>query len=102
MPFIGNILVGLGHVLQMALQLYMFVIVCNVLISWINPGPINQFVLVLRALAEPALRPFRRLVSPYRYGIDIAPMLVILVLVFLQYAVAGNLIVLGRMLGGMP
>ncbi len=100
MPFIGNIIIGLGHVLQMVLQLYMFVIVCNALISWINPGPINQFVLVLRALSEPAQRPFRRLVSPYRYGIDFSPILVIVTLAFLQYAVARNLIVLGRMLGG--
>jgi len=78
----------------------MFVLVCSVLITWINPGPVNQFVLTLRALSEPAFRPFRRWISPYRYGIDIAPMLAILVLMFLQFAVARNLVLLGKMLGG--
>lgn len=99
MPFIGNIIVGAGYVLQMLLQFYMFIVVCNALISWINPGPINRFVLVLRALSEPAQAPLRRLVPPYRFGIDLSPVLVIVIIAFMQYAVARNLILLGKMLG---
>lgn len=52
-------------------RMYMFVILAYVILSWINPGTYNPVAALLAALAEPALRPFRRLIPPIG-GLDLS------------------------------
>src|SRR5512142_2198612 len=87
----GNVIHGIAEVLDILLNIYMWIIIIRALISWVNPDPYNPIVQVLTRLTEPVLRPIRKLVPPYKVGIDFSPMIAVLVIIFLQYALIKNL-----------
>ncbi|HJU05557.1 MAG TPA: YggT family protein [Nitrospiraceae bacterium] len=86
----GNLLEGLAHVLDWVLTLYMYVIIARALISWVNPDPWNPIVQFLERATEPVLYPIRRALG-WRMGLDLSPIVAILVIVFLQYALVRSL-----------
>jgi len=94
-----NIILGITKVLEIILEIYMWVIIIRALISWVNPDPYNPIVQVLTRLTEPVLRPIRKLVPPYKVGLDFSPLIAVLVIIFLQYALIRNLYRLASRLG---
>lgn len=82
----GNILQGLAYVLDTVLFLYMWLIIIRALISWVNPDPWNPIVQFLARATDPVLIVIRRRVGILG-GIDVSPILAILLIMFLQYAV---------------
>ena len=94
-----NIILGIAKVLEIVLEIYMWVIIIRALISWVNPDPYNPIVQVLTRLTEPVLRPIRKLVPAYKVGLDFSPLIAVLIIIFLQYAVIKNLYRLAASLG---
>lgn len=94
-----NIVMGIARVLEIVLEIYMWVIIIRALISWVNPDPYNPIVQILTKMTEPVLGPIRKLVPPYKVGIDFSPLIAVLVIIFLQYAVIKNLYRLAHSLG---
>jgi len=90
MFIVGNALVGFATVLDYALSLYMWVIIARALISWVNPDPWNPIVQFLDRATEPVLSPIRRRLG-WRMGIDVSPLIAIMAITFLQYAVVQSL-----------
>lgn len=82
----GNILQGLAYVLDTVLFLYMWLIIIRALISWVNPDPWNPIVQFLMKATDPVLIVIRRRVGVLG-GIDVSPIVAILLIMFLQYAV---------------
>lgn len=97
MFLIRNLLVAVATVLDMALTLYIFLIFARALVSWVSPSPYNPIVQFLYTTTEPALRPVRRRLP--MSGIDISPIIVLLVIVFLRQLVVSSLQDLARALG---
>ncbi|HAK58786.1 MAG TPA: hypothetical protein DCO77_00145 [Nitrospiraceae bacterium] len=95
---IGNLLMGIAEVLRIVLNMYMWVIIIRALISWVNPDPYNPVVQILQKLTEPVLKPLRNLIPTYRMGIDVTPLIAILIIIFLNKAVVQSLFSLGRSL----
>ncbi|MGO8868461.1 MAG: YggT family protein [Alphaproteobacteria bacterium] len=85
------------NVLQIALHLYIWVVIAAAIMSWLIAfGVVNTYNRVvyvindfLYRMTEPALRPFRRFI-PNLGGIDISPVVLILVLYFAEM-VLGNI-----------
>ena len=86
----SNVLQGLATVLDTVLWLYMWVIIARALISWVNPDPWNPIVQFLERVTEPVLSPIRRWIG-WRMGIDLSPIIAILIISFLQIAVVKTL-----------
>lgn len=86
----GNAVQGLAKIVELALQLYMWIIIARALVSWVNPDPWNPIVKFLERATEPVLAPIRRRLG-LQMGIDLSPFLAILIIVFLQYAVVASL-----------
>jgi YggT family protein len=86
----SNVLQGLATVLDTVLWLYMWVIIARALISWVNPDPWNPIVQFLERVTEPVLAPIRRWIG-WRMGIDLSPIIAILIISFLQIAVVKSL-----------
>jgi YggT family protein len=86
----GNILEGLAHVLDWLLTIYMWVIIARALISWVNPDPWNPIVQFLERATEPVLYPIRRRLG-WGMGLDISPIIVIGIIIFLQFALVRSL-----------
>ena len=89
---LSNFIIRLAKVIDIALTLYMWIIVFRALISWVNPDPYNQIVIFLYRVTEPVLGPIRRRLPMGNIGIDISPIIVILVIVFLQYFLVETMI----------
>jgi YggT family protein len=84
MSAIGTIIVALTRVLDIALYIYMWIIIIRALISWVSPSPYNPIVRFLYRVTEPVLRPVRRMLPLQGLGIDFSPVIVILVIYILQ------------------
>jgi len=87
----GNIILGIANVLEVALSIFKWIIIIRALISWVNPDPYNPIVQGLTRLTEPVLRPLRKLAPPYKVGVDLTPLIAILIILFLDYALIANL-----------
>ena len=83
-------------IIDMALNIYWYVIIASAIFSWLYAFNVinssNQFVNQLGMFfynaTEPALRPIRRFL-PNLGGIDISPIILLLIIVFIQ-AVLNN------------
>lgn len=62
-----------------SLNLFFFVVLISVILSWVAPQSYNPVVGMLNGMAEPVLRPFRRIV-PTLGGLDISPVFAIILL----------------------
>ncbi|MBH0193559.1 MAG: YggT family protein [Nitrospira sp.] len=86
----GNVLLGFATVLDYALTFYTWIIIARALISWVNPDPWNPIVQFLDRVTEPVLSPIRRRLG-WRMGVDLSPLVAIVVITFLQIAVVQSL-----------
>jgi YggT family protein len=76
---------GLVTVLFAILNLIKWLVIIAAVISWVNPDPRNPIVQFLYRTTEPLLRPFRKILPPGRTGgIDFSPILLFLVIVFIE------------------
>lgn len=94
---IGNLLTGVAQVLNLALNVLMFLILVRALISWVNPDPYNPIVIFLTRVTEPILGPIRRLIPMYNLGIDISPIIAWLLIVFIKAFLVQSLFQLAAM-----
>ncbi len=71
----------------LSLNLFFFVILIKIILSWVAPHTHNPATALLNTLSEPMLRPFRRIIPPVG-GLDISPIFAIVLLqaavIFLQ------------------
>lgn len=95
---LSNLVSALARVLSYALNIYMWVIIIRALISWVNPDPYNPIVQFLYRITEPVLAPIRRLIPIYRIGIDISPIIVIMIIYFLENFLVVSLLELAQRL----
>jgi YggT family protein len=80
----GNFLSAVATVLDIVLEFYKWVVIIAALLSWVNPDPYNPIVQFLRKVTEPVFYPIRRAMGGYGLGIDLSPLVVIVVIIFLQ------------------
>jgi YggT family protein len=86
MDLLFRTLVWLLGVVSGLLQLYAILIIVAVVLSWVNADPWNPIVRTIRAVTEPVLDAVRRVV-PLVGPLDLSPMVVILLISFLQAVV---------------
>ncbi|MDO8519138.1 MAG: YggT family protein, partial [Deltaproteobacteria bacterium] len=91
MPLLGNLLIALGKVISLIVGVYTFIVAGAVIISWVRPDPYNPIVQFLNRTTEPVFSWVRRFIPRFLYqtGIDFTPLLVIVLLVFLETLIAG-------------
>jgi YggT family protein len=70
----------------LALNLYTFALFVQAILSWVGPGVNNPAGSILWSMNEPLLRPVRRVIPPMS-GLDLSPLVVILLLQFLNLLV---------------
>lgn len=92
MILFGNFIAAIARILDVVLMIYMWIIVIRAILSWVNVPSLYPVVVILHHLTEPALRPLRRIVPPHKVGgIDITPMIAILIILFLDSFIVKSL-----------
>ena len=76
----GLAMLSIAELLGLLINVYIFAILIQVIISWVNPGMYNPVMGLLHSLNEPLLAPARRMIPPIS-GLDLSP---IAVIIFLQ------------------
>ncbi|MCX5834240.1 MAG: YggT family protein [Deltaproteobacteria bacterium] len=89
---VANLVEIIARILDIGLTLYMWIVIIRALLSWVNPDPYNPIVRFLYRATEPVLRPIRRLIPMGNIGIDISPIIVILVIILLQNFVVRSMV----------
>ena len=80
---LANLIDASATVIYYLLTIYMWIIIIRSLISWVNPDPYNPIVRFLYQATEPVLYPIRRRL-PFMGGVDLSPIIVLLIIIFLQ------------------
>ncbi len=80
----GNFFAAIAVVLNIVLNTVMLVIVVNALTTWLPIDRGNPIVHFLESISNVVCNPIRRLFPTVVSGFDLAPMIAMLVLIFLQ------------------
>ena len=77
-----NITSTLAYVVDIAFEVYIFILFARVICSWIRVNPYGKVFQFIFSLTEPLLAPIRRLM-PKTMMLDFSPMILMLVLILL-------------------
>ena len=72
-PVLALLLTAIVELLLLAINVFIFTIVIQVILSWVNPGTYNPVNALLHSLTQPLLGPIQRLMPPVS-GIDLSPL----------------------------
>ncbi|MFH1691551.1 MAG: YggT family protein [Candidatus Omnitrophota bacterium] len=82
---VSNLLAAIAQILDVVLMAYYWIIIIRALVSWVSPDPFNPIVQFLQTVTEPVLYPIRRMLPfSMRFGIDVSPIIAILILMFVR------------------
>lgn len=91
------LLVAIARILDLAFNIYIFIVIARALVSWVNPDPYNQIVRFLHSATDPALYRLRRLMPFLQMGaFDLSPIALLLLLSVAQQIVVSFLFQLAR------
>jgi YggT family protein len=84
----------IAALLIVVLDIYKWIVIASVIVSWLTAFNVinsqNNFVRsllhILYVLTEPVFRPIRKIIPPIG-GLDLSPIIVFLIIWFLQYSI---------------
>lgn len=82
-PLLMALALAIPELLELTLNVFLFAILIQVILSWVNPGAYNPATSILYAITNPLLRPAQRLIPPIG-GIDLSPMAVLVAIQLLK------------------
>lgn len=80
---IGPFLWAIPELVELTINIFLFGILIQVILSWVAPGGHNPVIGLIHTLTEPVMAPARRILPPIS-GLDLSPMLVMIGLVLLK------------------
>ena len=92
------LVLSVAEIVQLAIYVFLFSILIQVIMSWINPSSYNPLLSVLYSLNEPLLAPARRIIPPFG-GLDLSPIVVMVALQLVAILLVGPLRQLAGTLG---
>ncbi|HPA13812.1 MAG TPA: YggT family protein [Desulfobacterales bacterium] len=84
MFIVGNFIAALATVIEYVLLFYMWIIIARAVLSWVSPDPYNPIVRFIHNVTEPVLYPIRRKLPVVFGGMDLSPIIVFLIIIFLR------------------
>ncbi|MGD9822883.1 YggT family protein [Desulfobacter sp.] len=96
MLILSNFFMAVAIVLDYALNIYMWIVIASAVLSWVNPDPYNPIVRFLRKATEPVFYQIRKHLPVTFGGLDLSPIVVFLLIIFMQNFVVKSLVGLAR------
>ncbi len=84
-----RVIEAFAYILDYAITFFLVVIFARVVLSWIRI-PHNQITNLIYQITEPILQPLRRRL-PVKFGLDLSPMIIFLILILIRIVVVGSL-----------
>lgn len=96
---LNNFMMALAQLLDFLLTAYLWIVIGRAVISWVNADPSNPVVRFLYEVTEPLLSRIRKWLPVTMGGIDFSPMILILMIMFLQSFLVPTLKQMARAIG---
>lgn len=81
---LSTLIDAIAQILSMIINIYVWIVIISAFVSWFRVDPYNPIVQILYKLTEPVYATLRRFVPTTISNVDIAPIIVILVLKFID------------------
>lgn len=94
---LGVLVISLAQLIQLTVYVFFFAILIRAIMSWVNPYSGNPFMDLISSLTEPLLRPARQII-PSLGGLDLSPLLVLILLQLALMLIVQPLMDVGRAL----
>ncbi len=88
---LGYLMQAVATVLYYGLEIYMWLMIARVVLSWVNPDPYNPIVRFLYNVTEPVLSYLRQRFPLVYGGLDLSPLVVMAAVIFLKVFLVGTL-----------
>ena len=90
--------VAISELLGLVINVFIGAILIQVILSWVAPGTYNPLIGLVHRIAEPLLTPARRIIPPFS-GIDLSPLVALVVLQLLKILLVAPIANFGHHLG---
>ncbi len=99
MIIISNLVTTVAGLLGIAINIYNFIIIISVVLSWVNPDPYHPFVRAVRRVTEPVFYYIRKWL-PFTVvnGFDLSPIVALVALQLVNGVVVRSLLQMGTQL----
>ncbi len=91
----GLLVFSIADLVALLLTVFLVAIIIKVILSWVNPGHYNPVIGLVDRLAEPVLRPVRKIV-PSIGGLDLSPLFATLLVLVAKMLIVPPIIYLGN------
>ena len=81
---LSTLIDAIAQILSMIINIYVWIVIISAFVSWFRVDPYNPIVQILYKLTEPVYGTIRKFVPTTISNVDIAPIIVILVLKFID------------------
>lgn len=98
MKLVGYLIIAIAKIASMIIDIYTFILVGAVIVSWVNADPTNPIVRFLRQTTEPILYRVRQLLPRplWKTGLDFSPIIVLILLFLIDNVLITGLVDWGR------
>ena len=91
----GLLIFCIADLVALLLTVFLIAVIIKVILSWVSPGHYNPVIGLIDRLAEPVMKPIRKIIPPIG-GLDLSPLFATLVLLVLKMLVVPPIIYLGN------
>ena len=91
MYIIGYLLMAVAKILDIVMNIFLFIVIARAVLSWVSPDPFNPIVRFIHNITEPVLYPIRTRLPINFGGIDLSPIVVFLAIIFIRTFVVNTL-----------
>ncbi len=95
---IGLLIIAFADLLSLTINIFLFAILIQVVLSWVGPQTNNPMTSLLYSLTEPIMGRARRIIPPIS-GLDLSPIVAIIFLQLLKMLLVAPIADIGRSLG---
>ncbi len=92
MIVLSNLIQSVAGIIGFLLQIYTYLVLGRVIVSWVNADPYNPIVRFLYEATEPVLSRIRRFLPMSMGGIDFSPLILVLVIMLINEVVLKSLV----------
>jgi len=80
----STLIEAIAQILHMVINIYILIVIVATLLTWVRPDPYNPIIQVLNRLTQPVYALVSKYIPTVIGGVDLAPIIIILALQFLN------------------
>jgi len=90
-------ILAIAELISLLLNIYLIILIVQIIISWVGPGTYNPILAILDQISAPLMRRAHRIV-PTISGIDLSPLLILVLIQLSKILIVGPLTLMGYQL----